>query len=102
RRWSFKMTSTVSVCLVVLTVLLLSSKISDRTGPEFQGAISQIKTFLHHYWLSKYPFATEKQLFKAIKDEVTALNVKDVLEELRSDAVLYRGIADAWRIVAVE
>ncbi|QPR32957.1 DUF262 domain-containing protein [Delftia acidovorans] len=54
----------------------------------------QIKTFLHHYWLSKYPFATEKQLFKAIKDEVTSLNVKDVMDELRSDAVLYRGIAE--------
>lgn len=54
----------------------------------------QIKTFLHHYWLSKYPFTTEKQLFKAIKDEVTALNVKDVLDELRSDAVLYRGITE--------
>jgi uncharacterized protein with ParB-like and HNH nuclease domain len=54
----------------------------------------QIKTFLHHYWLSKYPFTTEKQLFKAIKDEVTALNVKDVLGELRSDAGLYRGITE--------
>ncbi|MHC8944314.1 DUF262 domain-containing protein [Advenella incenata] len=54
----------------------------------------QIKTFLHHYWLSKYPFTTEKQLFKAIKDEVTALNVKEVMDELRSDAVLYRGITE--------
>lgn len=53
-----------------------------------------IKTFLHHYWLSKYPFTTEKQLFKAIKDEVTGLNVKDVMDELRSDAVLYRGITE--------
>jgi uncharacterized protein with ParB-like and HNH nuclease domain len=54
----------------------------------------QIKTFLHHYWLSKYPFTTEKQLFKAIKDQVTAVNVKEVLEELRSDALLYRGITE--------
>jgi uncharacterized protein with ParB-like and HNH nuclease domain len=53
-----------------------------------------IKTFLHHYWLSKYPFATEKQLFRAIKEEVTEANVKTVLDELRSDAVLYRGIAE--------
>lgn len=41
RRWFFKMTSTVSVCLVVLIVLLLSSKISDRTGSGFQEAISR-------------------------------------------------------------
>lgn len=54
----------------------------------------QIKTFLHHYWLSKYPFTTEKQLFKAIKDEVTTLNVRELLDELRSDAVLYRGITE--------
>lgn len=25
-----------------------------------------LKTFLHHYWLSKHPFTTERQLFKAI------------------------------------
>lgn len=54
----------------------------------------QIKTFLHHYWLSKYPFTTEKQLFKSIKEEVSTLNVKEVLDELRSDAVLYRGITE--------
>jgi len=53
-----------------------------------------IKTFLHHYWLSKYPFSTEKELFKAIKEEVTILNVKTVLDELRSDATLYRGITE--------
>ncbi len=54
----------------------------------------QLKTFLHHYWLSKYPFTTEKQLFKAIRDQVTVLNVKDVIAELRSDSSLYRGITE--------
>lgn len=54
----------------------------------------QLKTFLHHYWLSKYPFTTEKQLFKAIRDQVTNLNVKDVIAELRSDSSLYRGITE--------
>jgi hypothetical protein len=34
------LTETMSVCLIVLIVLLLSSKISDRTGPGIQGAIS--------------------------------------------------------------
>lgn len=53
-----------------------------------------MKTFLHHYWLSKYPFTTEKQLFKAIRNEVTSTNVRDVLNELRSDCVLYRGISE--------
>lgn len=54
----------------------------------------QLKTFLHHYWLSKYPFTTEKQLFKSIRDTVTSVNVKDVVNELRSDSVLYRGISE--------
>jgi len=54
----------------------------------------QLKTFLHHYWLSKYPFTTEKQLFRAIRDTVDASNVKEVVTELRSDTVLYRGITE--------
>jgi hypothetical protein len=53
-----------------------------------------LKTFLHHYWLSKHPFTTEKQLFKAIRSEVNALNVKETLAELRSDSDLYKGIAE--------
>ncbi|MDM0053508.1 hypothetical protein, partial [Variovorax sp. J22R115] len=40
RRWSFMITSTVSVFLFVLTVLLLSSKISDGPCPVIQGASS--------------------------------------------------------------
>ncbi|MFR0693595.1 DUF262 domain-containing protein [Enterobacterales bacterium AE_CKDN230030158-1A_HGKHYDSX7] len=54
----------------------------------------QMKTFLHHYWLSKYPFTTEKQLFKSIRNEVNASNIKEVMEELRSDCTLYRGISE--------
>lgn len=53
-----------------------------------------MKTFLHHYWLSKYPFTTEKQLFRAIRDTVDANNVKAVIAELRSDTVLYKGITE--------
>lgn len=54
----------------------------------------QLKTFLHHYWLSKYTFTTEKQLFRSIRDTVNAQNVKEVMTELRSDTILYRGITD--------
>lgn len=53
-----------------------------------------LKTFLHHYWLSKHPFTTERQLFKAIRTNVNAMNVKETLAELRSDSGLYRGIAE--------
>jgi hypothetical protein len=58
----------------------------------------QMTTFLHHYWLSKYPFTTEKELFKAIKSEVSAANVVAVLDELRADCGLYRGIAEPERL----
>lgn len=54
----------------------------------------QLRTFLHHYWLSKYPFTTEKQLFRAIRDSVNTLNVKDIVAELRTDSKLYRGISE--------
>lgn len=54
----------------------------------------QFKTFLHHYWLSKHPFVTEKQLFRSIRNEVTVSNVRDVLAELKVDSKLYRGITE--------
>lgn len=58
----------------------------------------QVATFLHHYWLSKHPFTTEKELFKAIKNEVSANNVRAVLDELRTDSDLYRGILEPERL----
>lgn len=58
----------------------------------------QMATFLHHYWLSKHPFTTEKELFKAIKNEVSATNVRAVLDELRTDSDLYRGILEPERL----
>jgi uncharacterized protein with ParB-like and HNH nuclease domain len=86
-----------------LRLLPAKGKAIDRPNDhwnEIQKALDQpghaveVTTFLHHYWLSKYPFITERQLFKSIKDEVSALNVKEVFEELRSDALLYRGITE--------
>lgn len=58
----------------------------------------QMTTFLHHYWLSKHPFTTEKELFKAIKSEVSVTNVRAVLDELRTDSDLYRGILEPERL----
>lgn len=54
----------------------------------------QMTTFLHHYWLSKHPFTTEKELYRSIRAEVSLANVKEVINELRSDCVLYRGIGE--------
>ena len=54
----------------------------------------QVKTFLHHYWLSKHPFVTEKQLFRSIRTSVNHANVRSVLAELKTDSQLYRGITE--------
>lgn len=51
-------------------------------------------TFLHHYWLSKHSYTTEKLLFKSIRNSINAINVKSVFEEIRSDSSLYSGIFD--------
>lgn len=54
----------------------------------------EVTTFLHHHWLSRYPFTTEKLLYKAIKDHVKKANAKQVMEELKNDSILYRGISE--------
>ncbi|MDI9857162.1 DUF262 domain-containing HNH endonuclease family protein [Comamonas sp. 17RB] len=51
-----------------------------------------ISTFLHHFWISKFPFVIERQLFKAYREHVDKQNIKDFFEELRSDSILYRAI----------
>lgn len=53
---------------------------------------TRFKTFLHHYWISIYPFATEKYLFKEFRNKVNKFNVNDFLASLRSDSRLYAGI----------
>lgn len=52
----------------------------------------RLKTFLHHYWLSLYPFTTEKSLFKEFRSSVNKVNVSSVLSSLRLNSRLYAGI----------
>jgi uncharacterized protein with ParB-like and HNH nuclease domain len=87
----------------ILRLLPANSKDLDRAKDHWRDIQKNLEeskktiettTFLHHHWLSKYPFTTEKLLFKAIKDQVNKTNVKDVIEELKTDSVLYRGISE--------
>lgn len=87
----------------VLRLLPAKGKDLDRAKDHWQDILKNLEeskkaiqatTFLHHHWLSKYPFTTEKLLFKAIKEQVNKTNVKDVIEELKTDSVLYRGISE--------
>lgn len=52
----------------------------------------RLKTFLHHYWVSLYPFTTEKSLFKEFRSNVNRVNVGDFLSSLRLNSKLYSGI----------
>jgi uncharacterized protein with ParB-like and HNH nuclease domain len=51
---------------------------------------TDLKRFLRYFWISKYKFVTEKQLFKAIKREITKWD--DFLDELFNASVDYNRI----------
>jgi hypothetical protein len=51
---------------------------------------TDLKRFLRYFWISKYKFVTEKQLFKAIKREITQWN--DFLDDLLNASVDYNRI----------
>jgi len=62
-----------------------------------------INSFLHHYWLSRYEYTTEKKLYKGIKKRIhTADETKEYLNSLETDATYYRVIHEPtrgkWRI----
>lgn len=50
----------------------------------------QIDTFLHHFWLSKYNYVTQKELFKTIKSVIKSEKAQSFLNELERDAGYYR------------
>lgn len=51
-----------------------------------------VNRFLHHDWISKYPYITEKKLFKEIKTRFAGANALDYLNSLIDDAKKYRKI----------
>jgi hypothetical protein len=61
------------------------------TFEESQADLS-ISTFVHHLWLSKYDYVTEKKLYKVLRKEITKTNAKSFLDDLVSESALYRQI----------
>lgn len=61
-----------------------------------EGSTVPLKTdvFLHHFWLSRYDYLPAKSLFKAIKKRVHKGNVLEFLDDLLTNAELYRAIYD--------
>lgn len=49
-----------------------------------------INRFLHHFWLSRNFYTTEKKLFKELKRVVTKTTAKAFLDSLSDDARIYR------------
>lgn len=54
----------------------------------------KINSFLHHFWLSRYDYTTEKKLFKSIRSDVKVANAKDFLKMLTDDVVTYREVQE--------
>lgn len=74
----------------------------DRAKDRFNAVVSafeasreelSVNSFLHHYWLSKYEYTTEKKLYRALKRTIkTKTDATNFLAAFESDAVIYRHI----------
>ncbi len=60
-----------------------------------------INRFLHHFWLSRHLYTTEKKLFKELKHVITKTTAKAFLDSLSEDARIYRTLFEPewhkWR-----
>lgn len=96
-----------------LTRLLpISNQNVDRPKERFNKIIEDfesseadisINSFLHHYWLSRYDYTTEKKLYKEIRKSLHhKKDAETYLDSLEADSGLYRIIheptARKWRI----
>ena len=61
---------------------------------EGSSADLNMDSFLHHFWLSKYEYTTQKKLFKLLKKTVKKYNSKAFLDDIYNEAKIYRGILD--------
>jgi len=51
-----------------------------------------VSTFIHHFWLSRYEYITEKKLYKALRKRITKTNARSFLDDLVKESVIYRYI----------
>lgn len=74
----------------------------SRTIIEGSDVDLNMDNFLHHFWLSKYEFTTQKKLFKSLKQTVKKTNAKSFLNDIQSEARIYRETLDTsfrkWRV----
>ena len=63
----------------------------QQTFEESQVELS-VSTFVHHFWLSRYEYITEKKLYKALRMRIKVSHASAFLEDLEKESVIYRYI----------
>ncbi len=61
------------------------------TFEESQADLS-VSTFIHHFWLSRYDYITEKKLYKALRKRIKKDNAATFLDDLLKESKHYRQI----------
>jgi hypothetical protein len=59
---------------------------------EVSQADLSVSTFIHHFWLSRYEYLTEKKLYKALKKRITKGEASSFLDDLVKESEIYRYI----------
>lgn len=67
---------------------------------EASQADLSISTFIHHFWLSRYEYITEKKLYKALRKRIKKDEAAPFLDDLVKESEIYRYIHEpsfkAW------
>jgi uncharacterized protein with ParB-like and HNH nuclease domain len=61
---------------------------------EASQAELSVSTFIHHYWLSRYEYITEKTLYKALRKQIAKANARSFLDDLVKESRIYRYIQE--------
>lgn len=68
---------------------------------EASQADLSVSTFIHHFWLSRYEYITEKNLYKALRKRIKKEQASSFLDDLVKESEIYRYIhepsAKAWK-----
>ncbi|MGC2618549.1 MAG: DUF262 domain-containing HNH endonuclease family protein [Acidobacteriaceae bacterium] len=54
-----------------------------------------VSTFIHHFWLSRYEYITEKKLYKKLRKTIKKEDAKGFLDELANESKIYRYIFES-------
>ena len=59
---------------------------------EASQADLSVSTFIHHFWLSRYEYITEKKLYKALRKRIKKETAASFLDDLVKESEIYRYI----------